>query len=297
MEDDKVTRRGSKTMIGANIPTKGRRLPATLSLCRLVTLSLVLAVGCNFPGTPKEADRPVPADQVKDFSVLYSTHCAGCHGTDGRLGPAPPLNDPLFLAIVPDAELLRIIRDGRAVTPRQKSPMPAFSVGESSRLSPAQAEVWVQLKGEMHAAPVQQSPLTADQIQALAAGIKKRWGPPAAPAGSVPPYQLPAGKSAEGKDDGARVFAKACAGCHGKEGEGIKVDGKLRRKINDPSFLALISDQQLRRYTITGRPDLGMPPYDGKDGRQPDFQPLTSENIDALLALLDGWRQGKPAGK
>ena len=284
-------------MIGATTLTSGRRVPVTWSPRHLITLSLVLVVGCDLPGTPKEADRPVPADQVKDFGVLYSTHCAGCHGTDGRLGPAPPLNDPLFLAIVPDAELVRIIREGRAVTSHQKSPMPAFSIGEGSRLSPAQAEVWAQLKGEMHAAPVQQSPLTAAQIQVLAAGIKKHWGPPASPAGSVPPYLLPAGKSAGSKDDGARVFAKACAGCHGKEGEGVEIGGKLRRKIHDPSFLALISDQQLRRYAITGRPDLGMPPYDGKDGRPPDFQPLTSENIDALVALLNGWRQGEPAGK
>ena len=49
-------------------------------------------------------------DQVADFDVLYKTHCAGCHGADGKLGPAPPLTDPLFLAIVHDGELLRVIR-------------------------------------------------------------------------------------------------------------------------------------------------------------------------------------------
>ena len=65
--------------------------------------------------------------------------------------------------------------------------------------------------------------------------------------------------------------------------------------INDPAFLALISDQQLRRYAITGRPDLGMPPWDGKAGRPPDFQPLTSEEIDGLVQLLTCWRLGGPA--
>jgi hypothetical protein len=34
-----------------------------------------------------------------------------------------------------------------------------------------------------------------------------------------------------------------------------------------------------------------MPPYDGKDGRPPDFQPLTSEEINNLVALLAHWRQ------
>ncbi len=259
---------------------------------RLWTLLVVLTGGCDLPGKPREADRPARADAVKDFSALYSAHCAGCHGADGKLGPAPPLNDPLFLAIIPDTELVRVIREGRAVTAGQKSPMPAFSVSERSSLPPAQARVWAELQEELHAAPRQQGPLMAAQVQVLADGIKKRWGLPRSLAGSVPPYLTPAGTSAGKKDEGARVFARACADCHGKEGEGVERDGRLRRKINDPAFLALISDQALRRIVITGRPDLGMPRYDGKDGRPPDFRPLTSEEIDGLVALLTYWRQG-----
>jgi mono/diheme cytochrome c family protein len=262
---------------------------------RLLPLLAALAVGCDFPGRPKSADRPVPADQVDNFDALYKTNCAGCHGADGKVGPAPPLNDPLFLAIVPDEELLRVIREGRDVTPGQKSLMPAFSVGEGSPLSPAQAEAWAKLKEETHAAPRQQSPLTAAQVQILAEGIKKRWGPPASPSGSAPPYVAPAGTGAGKKDEGAGVFARACAGCHGKDGEGVERDGRLRRKIHDPAFLALISDQELRRYVITGRPDLGMPPYYGTDGRPPEFPPLTSAEIDDLVALLASWRPGEPA--
>jgi cytochrome c oxidase cbb3-type subunit 3/ubiquinol-cytochrome c reductase cytochrome c subunit len=237
----------------------------------------------------------VRADRVADFDTLYRTNCAGCHGADGMLGPAPPLNDPLFLAIVPDGVLLRVIRDGRAVTPGQKSPMPGFAVGEERSLSPEQAEAWARVKVEAHADPRQTAALTRDQVRVLAEGIKKRWGPPASPT-SAPPYLAKAEISSGTKDEGARVFARACAGCHGQEGEGVERDGRRRRKINDPAFLALISDQELRRYAITGRPDLGMPPYDGKaDGRPPDFQPLTSEEIDGLVALLASWRLGGPA--
>ena len=60
---------------------------------RLLPLLAALTAGCDLPGRPDPADRPVPADQVKDFGALYATHCAGCHGADGKLGPAPPLND------------------------------------------------------------------------------------------------------------------------------------------------------------------------------------------------------------
>ena len=55
--------------------------------------------------------------QIEDFGQLYSTHCAGCHGADGKDGPAPPLNDPLFLTIVPDEVLHRVITEGRPVRP------------------------------------------------------------------------------------------------------------------------------------------------------------------------------------
>jgi mono/diheme cytochrome c family protein len=249
-----------------------------------------LASGCDLPGQPGSEERPLPADQVADFDTLYKTRCAGCHGADGKLGPAPPHNDPLFLAIVPDAELVRVIRRGRRVTPDQRSPMPAFAVEEGRSLSGAQARAWAELKKELHAAPKLQGPLTDAEIQVLAGGLKKRWGLATAPAGSVPPYLAPTGGTAN-KDEGARVFARACAGCHGKDGQGIEKDGRLRRKINDSAFLALISDQELRRYAITGRPDFGMPPYNGKDGRAPDFQPLTSQEISSLVALLAHWRQ------
>jgi cytochrome c oxidase cbb3-type subunit 3/ubiquinol-cytochrome c reductase cytochrome c subunit len=261
----------------------------------LLPFLAVLTAGCDLPGRPKLDDRPRPADQVVDFDILYQTNCAGCHGADGKLGPAPPLNDPLFLAIVPDAELLRVITEGRAVTPAQRSPMPAFAFGKAASLTVPQVKVLGELSVETHADAKQRSMLTPAQVQVLAEGIKKRWGPPASPPGSVPPYLAPAGTGGGKHDEGTRVFARACAGCHGKDGEGVERDGRLRRKLHDPAFLALISDQALRRYAITGRPDLGMPAYDGKDSRPPDFQPLTSAEIDDLVALLAYWRLGGPS--
>ncbi len=137
-------------------------------------------------------------------------------------------------------------------------------------------------------------PLTDAQVQVLAEGIKKRWGPAAS--GEAPPYLSPAGTKGRDRDEGARVFARACAGCHGGQGEGGEHDGRPAGAINEPAFLALISDKVLRRTAITGRPDLGMPAYDGTAGRPADFRPLTSAQIDELVALLASWRQGGPAG-
>ncbi len=153
--------------------------------CWLVAAA-ALAGGCNLPGVPNKADRPIPANQVMDFNVLYAAHCAGCHGADGKLGPAPPLNDAIFFAIVPDAELLRVVREGRNVHPAQKTPMPGF--GQN-------------LGG----------PLTDAQVKALAEGIKKRWqnstiGPKER--SSLPAYFADKTAGGGNKDEGIRVFAR-----------------------------------------------------------------------------------------
>ena len=231
------------------------------SWCLLVVL--IVAAGCDLPGKPRPGDRPVPPDQVLDFATLYRQNCAGCHGADGKLGPAPPLNDGLFLRIVPDSVLHNVIAEGRPGTP-----MPAFAESRGGTL-------------------------TAAQVQVLAAGIKRHWSGSGEPGSAEPPAYAAAGGDAKGTTErGARVFERACAGCHGSRGEGDEAGA-----INDRSFLALISDQALRRYAITGRPDLGMPDFAAKKGREDSFQPLSATDIDDLIALLARWRQGGSADK
>ena len=225
------------------------------ALVWLPPLLAVLLAGCNWPGQPKPGDRPVREDQVLDFGKLYARNCAGCHGGEGKLGPAPALNDKLFLAIVPDEELLRVVREGRPGTP-----MPAFA----------------REKG---------GPLTAQQAEVLARGLKPKWGG-APPPEKPPPYLAP--KAAGDQKRGEKLFALACAACHGEKGQG----GEEAGAINDRAFLALISDQALRRVVITGRPDLGMPDFTVTDYRSPDYKPLTSEQIHDLVALLAYWRVG-----
>jgi cytochrome c oxidase cbb3-type subunit 3/ubiquinol-cytochrome c reductase cytochrome c subunit len=241
-------------------------------------LSALLA-GCDPPGKPNPADQPLPADQVSDFDTLYRMNCSGCHGADGKRGPAPPLNDPLFLAIVPDAVLWQVIREGRAVSPEQRSPMPAFFFGKEG------PPTSVETQAERWAVPRQQSRLTAAQVRRLADGIKARWGGPP-PKEKPPPYLAP--KEHGDKKRGEEIFDLACSACHGDNGQGAKQAGA----INDRAFLALISDQELRRIIITGRSDLGMPNYSDRDWRSPKFKPLTSEQINDLVALLASWRQG-----
>jgi mono/diheme cytochrome c family protein len=84
------------------------------------------------------------------------------------------------------------------------------------------------------------------------------------------------------------VFDRACASCHGKDGLGGK--DKVG-PIHESAFLALISDQAVRRIILTGRRDLKMPDYAGKAGRPPDFRPLSPTDVADLLALVSEWRR------
>lgn len=232
----------------------------------MAVLLLALVAGCEAPGRPDPANRPRTPNQILSFNELYSTNCAGCHGASGELGPAPPLNDALFATIVPKEELLRVIREGRSGTP-----MPAFSNANGG-------------------------PLTEDQIDVLVDGVKSNWGEASDGIAeeTVPSYLLTSTEqdhpSTERHERGVDVFARACAGCHGPNGAGVAQEELMGGAINVPAFLALVSDQALRRIIITGRPDLGMPSYAQPDGRPSDFQPLSSNEIEELVALLASWR-------
>lgn len=232
-------------------------------VCALAVAALV-ATGCDLPGKPNPANRPKTPDQIVSFAPLYKQNCAGCHGADGQLGPAPPLGDAMFLAIISDDELTKVVHDGRAGTP-----MPPFA----------------QERG---------GTLTDQQIKVLVDGLKSEWGGGEKAGQSLPAYVLTkveGVQSAPGsRERGEEVFTRACAACHGSLGKGVVHDGALRDAINSPAFLALVSDQALRRIIITGRPDLGMPTYAETDGRPKDFQPLTAAEIDDLVALLADWR-------
>lgn len=228
----------------------------------LVAVVSSLGVGCDrLPGKPKESARYTPPEKVMDFAALFGLHCSGCHGADGKVGPAPPLNDALFLSIVPDFELRHVMEFGRHGTPM---------LGFSTEVG---------------------GPLTLQQIEVLVQGMRHNWGKKV-DAKNLPVYRL-ADATLEGgptpsKEAGAKVFAHACADCHGQNGDG---KGGTAGPVNDPAFLALISDQALRRYIITGRPDLGMPDYASTTGRSAEFKaPLSEKDIADLVALLASWR-------
>jgi mono/diheme cytochrome c family protein len=221
----------------------------------LAALAMLALAGCDaLPGRPRQADRPPLPSEVTAFTALYGQHCAGCHGADGRLGAARPLNDPIYLALVPRERLRTIVAQGVPDTA-----MPAFSASAGGALTEA-------------------------QIDALLSDMLTRWSRPALVKDlTLPPYDaaeaVAKGSSPPGDpEQGREVYAVACADCHGADGSG----GRKGGSVVDASYLALVSDQALRTAVIAGRTDLEMPDWRGDI----PGQPLTPQQIADVVAWL-----------
>jgi len=229
-----------------------------------VALATFVLVGCDaMPGRPRPAEQPVLPSHVMTFSALYGQHCAGCHGAEGHLGAARPLNDPIYLALVGPDRLRKIVAQGVPGTR-----MPGFAAGAGGAL-------------------------TEPQINALVSDMLQRWGRPIQAAeGPLPPYDaagaLDNGSGPRHPDQGSKVFAEACARCHGPDGNG----GDKGGSVVDAAYLALVSDQALRTAVMAGRTDLGMP-----DWREDiPGQPLTPQHISDVVAWLAA-RRGPVVGR
>ncbi len=190
-----------------SIPPPRRR---TLHRPRFLALLVLTAAGCDLPGRPKAADRPVAPDQVLGFTALYGQNCAGCHGADGKLGPAPPLNDPLFRAVVPAETVEEVVAAGRPGTL-----MPAFAREQGGPLTAPQVAVLVnEVKGIPYKGiENREGGSTRFEVVRDPEGAAPVWGPPGpAPKGRCPPRTRRQGRGRATPPPAARTGSAAACG-------------------------------------------------------------------------------------
>ena len=210
-----------------------------------------LPAGCGrAPGyPPNPVVRPT---QIADFETLYSRNCAACHGANGQNGASIDLGNPEYQAIVDDATLRKWISGGMPGTE-----MPAFA----------------QSQGGM---------LTAAQVDALIAGMRRQWSRADALGGAAPPpyAETQAGDARRG----AASYRAHCAMCHATAGDAG------RQQVTSAVYLALVGDQALRTITIAGRPDIGQPDWrhDGPGGNA--AAPLSDSDVSDIVAYLASLR-------
>lgn len=223
----------------------------------LIIANSIMLVCTSCTNSPARAGAnsqvPRPA-QVMDFNILFEENCAGCHGSHGKGGAAIPLSDPVFLTIADDATIRRIVASGVPGTP-----MPAFA----------------QSAGGM---------LTDKQIDAIVSGLRSRWAKPDVLRDANPPSYW--AQAPRDPVHGAAVYATYCSSCHGSDGRG----GKKASSIVDGSYLALVSDQDLRTNVIIGRPELGAPDWRG----DVPGKPMSGQEIADVVAWLAAQRPKLP---
>jgi mono/diheme cytochrome c family protein len=218
-------------------------------------LVALVVTGCrSLPGRPGPGPEVPRPDQVLNFTVLYKQNCSGCHGPNGWGGAAFPLADPVYLAIVDDPTLRKVIANGVP-----NSLMPAFARSAGGML-------------------------TDQQVVAIVRGMRQHWAKPGVLAGAVIPSYA-AGTPGD-PQKGAEAYGTFCASCHGPEGRG----GAKASSIVDGSYLGLVSDQELRTAVICGRPRLGAPDWrNDVPGR-----PMTAQEITDVVAWLASKRPQFP---
>jgi cytochrome c oxidase cbb3-type subunit III len=222
----------------------------------LPALAVFALAACdNAPGKPAPGPEVIAPSDVKDFDLLYAQNCSGCHGANAKGGAALALGDPVYLALVDDATFRNIAAKGIPGTM-----MPAFAKSAGGMLTDAQVEI-------------------------ITSGIRSRWSNKGAvQAVTPPPYS--AGGDAGNAARGETVYATYCASCHGAGGKG----GAKASSIVDGSFLALLTDQELRTLVITGRPELGAPDW----RNNVPGKPMSAQEITDVVAWLAAQRTKFP---
>ena len=234
---------------------QGIRIAIGLRLLLALSLASISLQGCSSsPGRPRPDSQVVPPSKVLDFDLLYAQNCAGCHGANGAGGASIALNNPLYLALADDATIRRVTASGVAGTM-----MPAFAESAGGTL-------------------------TDEQIAAIVRGIREHWSKPGL-LGAVnpPPYSSPLSGD---PSRGSGVYATYCLSCHGPSGRG----GPKASSIVQGSFLALISDQELRTVVIVGRPDLGAPDWRA----DVPGKPMSAQQVSDVVAWLSAQRPQFP---
>ena len=209
---------------------------------------LVASIGSAYAGST--ATRPSGASiqdeaQVARGAQIYGTHCALCHGQHGEGYAADNAN------ALANQDLLISVSDEFLAH--------SIALGRPGTPMAAHDERY-------------DGPLNDSDIEAVVALIRSWQREPMA--------DFPSDTVSGNPDRGQRVFSDRCAECHGDKGQGISAVS-----LNNPEYLAVASDGQIRWAIARGRRGTPMVAFE---------QQLPAPAIDDLVALIRSWQRDAP---
>jgi mono/diheme cytochrome c family protein len=187
---------------------------------------------------------------TSDGASLFGAFCSGCHGRDGQGHRAPGITafpsvaNPDFLAVAPDALIAETIARGRP--------------GRRMR-------AWTDGTTGLHRADV---PALVAHLRAIA---------------NVPPPvdPRPARWAKGDRREGGRLFAGACAGCHGVRGEGLEGPA-----LNNPVLQQFATDTYFVETISRGRRGTAMV---GFSAPTPARRTLSPAEIESVVTFIRTW--------
>ncbi len=251
----------------------------------------------GWQATASVAEAPRTAADPSRGATIFASTCFACHGPEGRGGPAPALNDPARLGRFDDKWFRDTIAFGRPA-----KGMPTWG----TVLSPEQIDDLVALiaawrRGEQVAAVMpasehlQAATFALERKDALDAEFHLRASLRVAAAAQVEMLNEALGRIAAGDLDGAgeaitaalaapagdpqqgqQLFTANCEVCHGLQGA-----GGVGPSLPENVIVQSLSDEALLAFILGGRPQAGMPAWDGR---------LKPEEIQDIVALLRVWQ-------
>jgi len=93
-------------------------------------------------------------------------------------------------------------------------------------------------------------------------------------------------------DQGQKLFADNCSGCHGDFGEGganPSRPGDIIAPISTAEYLSTRDDSTLKAIISQGQPNFGMSPFGSSNGG-----PLSADEIDAIVTFIRSWEANPP---
>jgi cytochrome c oxidase cbb3-type subunit 3 len=206
--------------------------------------------------TPKDRVRVARFGErefAADGATIFGTFCTGCHGGGGVGRRSPGM--PSFPAIASPDLLTRVSDDFLTET---------ITRGRPGRRMPA----WGELTGG----------LKPDEIKKVVAYLRQLGA-------AYQPDGKPARWIKADAEQGKRLFAATCSGCHGAKGQGGEGPA-----LNNSVLLASATDSYFVQTVSLGRKGTAMQGFLEPHPARPTLNEAEIENI---VAFLRTWERGK----